>query len=98
MSLEKPGWNGSEKEMATGAGEDVEENCATGGGVTHRVSQALFLQRHCRSAVVPDTFIWLLPEACVPASCNTLIVGTRALKAMPLPPMVMAHGTEAQGR
>lgn len=32
MSLEKPGWNGSEKEMATGAGEDVEENCATGGG------------------------------------------------------------------
>lgn len=69
-----------------------------GGGVTHRVSQALFLQRHCRSTVVPDTFIWLLPEACVPASCNTLIVGTRALKAMPLPPMVMAHGTEAQGR
>lgn len=75
--------------MGTGAGED----CGPV-GVSHRMSHALFPQRHCRSAVVPDTSIWLLPEARVPALCNTLRVGTCALQAMPRPPMV---GTEAHG-
>jgi len=62
MSLQRPGWNGSEKKMGTGAGEDVEENFGTV-GVSHRMSHTLFPQRYCRSAVVPDTSIWLLPEA-----------------------------------
>lgn len=44
------------------AEEAVEENGGTV-GVPHRVSQALFHQRHCRSAVVPDSSIWLLLEA-----------------------------------
>lgn len=44
------------------AEEAVEENGGTV-GVPHGVSQALFPQRHCRAAIVPDSFIWLLLEA-----------------------------------